>query len=69
MKRNETTMKTFRVKKDTHLYHPTPIILLKGSKLKVEKGLLSIIFSVDNMIITDPKIFKEHFEEVDDNET
>ena len=57
-------MKTFRVKKDVDLYHPTPIILLKGSKLKAE-NLMSIIFSINRLINVHLEVAKEYFEEVE----
>lgn len=56
-------MPTFRAKKDLELYHPTWIIVLKGSEIKAQ-SLMAIILSENHLIITDETKQREYLEEI-----
>jgi len=57
--------KTYRVKKDTILYHPSPILLLKGSTFKAISMNGIILVDPKRCIITSIDEMKEYIEEIE----
>lgn len=57
-------LKTYRVKKDVIFYHPTHIILLKGSTFKSFGWNSFILVRSDRIIITKLSEMMEYVEEI-----